>query len=519
VWVAVALTAIALAMRLPAMPVSTDRNMDADAAHFLNLAREVSRGHGFVNVGAWPAWMKPATLPMPETFKEPGYPYLIAWLTPLAHDPFRAGQLLSLIAGILLPLALYRLARNLGADRTTAFVAGVLCAGSPRLINQSVRVMVDSLFPLAITLAFAAAAWRPPDPGHAWRRDALTGALLGGALLLRGAALLAIPAVAMLLLSGRRGRRAWAGLGLAVLAGMLAASPFLLRNLRMFGTLFYSDVGAYGIWPYVDTLRFSHGLDRPPAPFGFALTHIPDLVQHSVWSARYFFVDVLPIELLGSALWCATAAFGLLLAPGRLRATGFAYLYVACTMAFIFMVYWDGRYFVSITPLLCLFAACGAVALADRLRGLELPFGPRSGPVLVGVLAASLAAQAIEGRHEAHRPGPLELQAARSEAAFLRDHLAPDESVMVLTTSYWSWFADRFSVHLVIADEARFLETVRRLKVRYAALPTSRLGIYAARFEGGRLPDCLEPLRSDPGTDITLFRVRDDAAADLPPGR
>jgi 4-amino-4-deoxy-L-arabinose transferase-like glycosyltransferase len=168
--------------------------------------------------------------------------------------------------GRLIPLALLRLARNLGADRRTALLAGLLCAASPRLIAQSVRVMVDSAFPCVVTFAFAAAAWRPPDAGpRAWLRDALAGVLLGVALLLRGAALVAVPAAVVLLLAGRPWRRALPGLGLAVLGGALAASPFLLRNLRLFGTPFYSDVGAYGIWPYVDALQFSTGSSgRPP---------------------------------------------------------------------------------------------------------------------------------------------------------------------------------------------------------------------------------------------------------------
>ena len=120
---------VSLGFRLAVLPGSTPANMDADAAHFLNVARCFERGEGFSNVGAWPAWMKPERLPMPETFKEPGYPWLIWKLKPLAGgNPFRAGQLISMLGGLLLPLLLYALARQMSGDRSVALTAGLLAA-------------------------------------------------------------------------------------------------------------------------------------------------------------------------------------------------------------------------------------------------------------------------------------------------------------------------------------------------------------------------------------------------------
>ena len=95
--------------------------------------------------------------------------------------------------------------------------------------------------------------------------------------------------------------------------------------------------------------------------------------------------------------------------------------------------------------------------------------------------------------------------------AFLAAHLARDEAVMVVTTSFYSWFADRNSVHLVIADDAGFAATVRRFKVRYAALPSSRLVEFAARYPGGHLPAMLVLDHVDPQRDVTVFRVEDAA--------
>jgi hypothetical protein len=109
-----------------------------------------------------------------------------------------------------------------------------------------------------------------------------------------------------------------------------------------------------------------------------------------------------------------------------------------------------------------------------------------------------------------------EAPAAIALAPELRSRLAPDESVMVMTTSTYAWFADRPSVHLVISDSTRFADTVRRLKVRMAVLPTARLGEFAARFEGGRLPAVLVLERTEPELGVTVFRVTDPAAGSDP---
>jgi len=63
-----------------------------------------------------------------------------------------------------------------------------------------------------------------------------------------------------------------------------------------------------------------------------------------------------------------------------------------------------------------------------------------------------------------------ELAAAQKEAAFLSERLAPDEALLAVTTSYWSYFTRRPSVHLIIADPARFAEAISEA---WAGRPTA----------------------------------------------
>jgi hypothetical protein len=501
--------AVSLAFRLVVLPGSTPANMDPDAAHFLNVARCFERGQGFSNVGAWPAWMKPERLPMPETFKEPGYPWLIWKLKPLTvGDPFRAGQLISMLGGIALPLLTFGLARSVTRDRGASLLAGLLAAASPLLVAQSVRVMVDSIFPAASIASLALLVWRPggDDRPRPLALDAAAGVMFGAAFLLRGGAMLLMLPIVILAFTRQTPRRAVIGLALLFASAALTASPFIARNLRLFHVWYYSDVGAYGIWPYVDQLAFNAGLERPPAPIHFALTHVPQVLRHWLVSAAQFSLHTFPEQVLGHQ-WVLPLVAGLLLGLRRGRDLAFAYAYVIAATVFIFAVNWDSRYFVSVTAIECIFAGVGAAWIWRRL-GSEPVWGRLDmRPVLAVLFALALITQLNVGRQWVLRQGPVEAGAPMALAAELHQRLAPGESAMVMTTSTYAWFADRYTVHLVISDTPRFLETLRRLRVRLAVLPTARLAEFAARYEGGRLPAALVFEREEPKLGVTLFRV------------
>jgi 4-amino-4-deoxy-L-arabinose transferase-like glycosyltransferase len=504
-----AILLFALLVRLWVAPGSTEGNMDPDAAHFLNIARCFATGQGFSNPAAWPAWIDPASLPMPETFKEPGFPWLIAQLAGPLGGWFRAGQAISLLAGIALPLVTWALARRRFLDPPTALLAAFLVAASPLAIGQSVRVMVDAIFALVVTTMFLLATPPVGTPGR--RRlveDLGAGALFGAAFLLRAQTLLLLLPLLALLLEGRRVRTALPRIGLALAVAVAVASPLWMRNLDRFGTPLYSDVVAYGLWPYVDHLTFSHGLDHPPAIVPFLLGHVPAVLAHMASSFVRFFTGILPGQIVGHAFWMLPLAAGVLLSLSTFRTWLFAWIYLVSTLVFISAVHWDARYFTSSVPLWCLFTALGAMALARALSGLRLA-GPVRGAWLLGTAAMMVAAlQVVAARRDVARFRPPEIGAARHEAAFLRERLRPDEAVLAVTTSYWSWFTGRPSVHLVIADAARFDAVMRRLKVRYAALPTSRLGEFAGRYPEGALPRSLVFDHADSSRDVTVFAVR-----------
>jgi hypothetical protein len=170
-------------------------------------------------------------------------------------------------------------------------------------------------------------------------------------------------------------------------------------------------------------------------------------------------------------------------------------------------------------PLWALMTAVGASWIARALGPLELVGRIRGRHLLNAAVVVTFAIQAVAARRNVGGYHPPGIEAAMAQAAFLHERLRPDEAVMAMTNSFYSWFADRPSVHLVIADEDRFMETVRRLKVRYAVLPTSRLGELASRFPERRLPRALVVDHADPRNDVTVFAIEADMEPRTRPGR
>ena len=500
---------VAAAARFAALPQSREGNMTPDGARFLNLARSIRDGEGFVTPEACPAWLRPDSLPTPETFKEPGYPYAIAAAGSLAPNLFDAGQSVSLLAGLLIPLVTYALFRAMRLERSTATVAGIFAAASPLLIQQSVYLMADSLFALMIALSFL---FSLTGRGGRTRLRAgpaalLAGAAFGLAFLVRAQAVFALPALVLALASGRGRGEAARALALAALAFLAVYSPYMVRNMRIFGVPFYSDVSAIGALPYMDVSAFTHSLERPPSGLSMALEHPGRILSHSLGGLRTFAFHILPGYILGHRVWLIPMAAGLVLALREIRRWGSVLLYGFLMLVSLLPLAWLPRYFTAFVPFAAGLTAVGLV----RLFGLMNVLRPRARRPAAATAAVACVAilllqtgRAVRGTPNTFTP---ELDGARKWGPWLEERLEPGEAVMAETTSYWSWYSERPSVYLVISGEDRFEEVVEELAVRWAALPLSRLEEYAALYPSGRLPAALVPFTEDPQRDIAIFRV------------
>ena len=500
-WVAwLAIGAVVLATQLSAYAVVDRAHLTPDGAHFLDTARAIQRGQGFVTQEAWPAWQDPPRLPTPDPFKEPGYPFAIALLAPLVGGVLPAARALSLLAGLLTPFATWWLARRLWPDRRVAFVAALAAAASPILIAMSAGVFSEALFTLLLTLAFAACA------GPSLADAALGGLALGLALLTRGQGLIAIPALVWLLLlrPGARARR----LALASAVAALTLVPCAIWNLRHFGTPLHRELAGMGMWPGANSFRLMTSLDRPPGVLAYTMAH-PAAVVHHYWNGlERFLRATLQHHVLGHFTLLAPLALGVVVGlrrGGRLAPlASYAVPAVLLTLA----IDWYPRYFDCVVPMLAITIALGMVWAIERAG--DLRWGRLAARHVVTLLAAgALIVAAVRGVQESPSPSAFafERAAAEANAPWLRTRLAPGEAVMAEITAYWVWYGDRPAVFPVVADRDRFEQVVRRLHVRLAAFETARLDTFAAHYPDRRLPEVLVFERADSTHGITFFRV------------
>src|SRR6185503_19432359 len=99
-WVVTLLGAVARALyfRVPAITGS-----DCDAVAYMEVARHLRAGHGFVTNSLYHLWVTPAAFPRPESLWNPLQPYAIAALGAVVPDLWLAGKLVALGFGLSVP--------------------------------------------------------------------------------------------------------------------------------------------------------------------------------------------------------------------------------------------------------------------------------------------------------------------------------------------------------------------------------------------------------------------------------
>jgi 4-amino-4-deoxy-L-arabinose transferase-like glycosyltransferase len=118
-----------------------------DSHSYLRLADALARGEGFRNVQG-----------LPEMFRTPGYPLLLALGSAIEH-PVRFALALNLVLSAAVVVLTFVLARSVLRDERIAMICAFIAALEPTMLAWSAKVMPVTLLTFAL-LAFAVAALR-----------------------------------------------------------------------------------------------------------------------------------------------------------------------------------------------------------------------------------------------------------------------------------------------------------------------------------------------------------------------
>jgi 4-amino-4-deoxy-L-arabinose transferase-like glycosyltransferase len=247
-----------------------------DGAYLSMVARNLLAGKGFVLDSLWLVLLNPASLPMPYHNANPLYPVAVAGVSRLAGtDVVRAAFLVSALssAGVLAAVAAILTRFGNGIYRAL-LIAGFVVV-FPVVWDVSWCNITDE-FSLMLLLAACAAALRSGRLGWV----AVAGLLYGLSWLARSMAIVALPALLLLLVFRCGWRKAALRAAVFSLMAALAAAPWLAHNWRVWGDPLRSDnqylAPITGYYRHVsgEAVRYWHS-PQAPLPMGKLLRLYP----------------------------------------------------------------------------------------------------------------------------------------------------------------------------------------------------------------------------------------------------
>jgi hypothetical protein len=221
---------------------------DHDSAYLGIVTRNLLEGSGYINQAHWVVFLMPESLPMPYHNANPLFPTLAAFVSFIASpvvslSPISAGYLISALSGALLLFGIAAFTFRYSESIVRSLLVGVAVAHFPVLFSSSISYLTDALF-TALFVCFALALTSQSKHSR-W----IAGTLFGLTWLTRGQAILALPAVFLLVwlraLSGERIKSSLQYLIPFLISALVVMSPWLIRNQIVWGKATYSDSSVY----------------------------------------------------------------------------------------------------------------------------------------------------------------------------------------------------------------------------------------------------------------------------------
>ncbi|HYN85108.1 MAG TPA: glycosyltransferase family 39 protein [Pyrinomonadaceae bacterium] len=346
----VAWTGVALALRV-ALLFGVEHVITPDGVMYAGLVRALAAGRFAEGL---------------STYWPPLYPALAAAASLLFADVELAGRIVSVVAGALVVVPVYRLARD-SYGRDAARLAASLAALHPLLVYYSTLVLTESVYTLLFACG-ACAGWSAVSETSA-RKFLTAGAIFGACYLLKPEAagfvlLLVALALAARVFSEKRASLKTSLLGAcAACAGFLVvASPYLVYLRRETGGWILSGKLAGHLWQ--GSRRAGESAPQVAGLFPDATTAVVQLTK----ALRY---EYELLNLLFPTAFVVAAALGLFASRWtreRARRELYLLLFFAATLAGYAVTLPNVRFLVPLTPLVICWTARGVGEL-ERWAG------------------------------------------------------------------------------------------------------------------------------------------------------
>ncbi len=409
--IVVALLVVAAATRWFILGLAFDREHFSDwpdSQQYVSVARNIALGNGWTN--SWqPDPAKQPEIPFgdvgPTSFREPGFPALIAAAFLVRGAVPTTILELNVLVQSLTVACVYVLARRLGGSRPQAAIAAAITAIHPYFFATTGLTAIESTVGLALVAVATAATFAMPDcAGRGrWAPWLLLGAALGAGMNTRAifGPLSVVLFAAVFLLGLRQGpREALRRAGTVALVAMLSLTPWIARNWSVWGRPVYvTSVGMNLLIGFNDDARVGYtgtaieaaareakarGLNELEADAFYREKALSWVKEHPFDAARLVAlreaafwqpwpnnVDDLQalVATMAEFAFLAFAAAGAVLVLRRRRQGDMTIVaLVACYATVLPLAYAVTRYRVPLVPLLAVLAATAGAEGFRRIR-------------------------------------------------------------------------------------------------------------------------------------------------------
>ncbi|MGH7726818.1 MAG: ArnT family glycosyltransferase [Candidatus Eiseniibacteriota bacterium] len=399
--------------------------MDCDGAGYLEVARHLAAGRGFVTDAHRFLFLPVPGFPHADAHWSPLYPLLTALSFLVFGESFTAAKLVPLAFGIAVPPLVYLFANALTEDRRAALIAGLLVALHPTLVTWSLRIETEiatvALVVAVLTLALTVRG----------RAGALAlGGVLGLAWLMKYQSSALVPPVLLALFLRMPSREAIRLSVLVLGAFAVTISLWLVRNAVAFNDFFYTDL-RFNLLSYYSAFggepRYLSSLEKPPDALSWLASHPREVLAHARGSIHYLRLELAEARVV-SPILLLLAAVGLVALARRWRQALPLVLYAAILGAVFAITVPQARYLWTLIPLALTAAGAGGAWLLERAGASSKAVRPARRAITVGLVALAIVAAAIievrdtialaRDRKAEWNPAaafcPLEVEAARS---------------------------------------------------------------------------------------------------------
>ncbi len=232
--------------------VGVDYLIYGDANEYLMFAKNMSEGHGFASLqdGEY----------VPQVFRAPGLPFILTPFMGLEDGLVIYLVLLSVIAGVLVPLLVYGIGRRIFNERV-ALIAAAIAVIEPNFVFYSFLPISEMPFMLFMLGGFylALRSFEIKKAHIALLTTLVGGLLLGYSLLIRPQLLQVFGVLCVALLGYFLVRKEWKTslrVGVLIVGIALVISPWMLRNHSLTGTFALSGLGWRNVYTnYLGSVR------------------------------------------------------------------------------------------------------------------------------------------------------------------------------------------------------------------------------------------------------------------------